>query len=69
MIDGGGSLRCGLLGGNLGAAAVKDGWASVLIDGCMLDVAELEIGIRALAAISMPPDKHGTGERDVAVQI
>lgn len=72
VIDGGGSLRRALLGGNLGASAVKNGWAGVVIDGCVRDVAELaglDIGIRALAAIPMPPDKHGTGERDVAVQI
>lgn len=72
VIDGGGSLRRALLGGNLGASAVKNGWAGVVIDGCVRDVAELaelDIGIRALAALPMPPDKHGTGERDVAVQI
>jgi regulator of ribonuclease activity A len=72
VIDGGGSLRRALLGGNLGASAVKNGWAGVVIDGCVRDVAELaelDIGIRALATIPMPPDKHGTGERDVAVQI
>jgi regulator of ribonuclease activity A len=72
VIDGGGSLRRALLGGNLGASAVKNGWAGVVIDGCVRDVAELaelDIGIRALAAIPMPPDKHSTGERGVAVQI
>jgi regulator of ribonuclease activity A len=72
VIDGGGSLRRALLGGNLGASAVKNGWAGVVIDGCVRDVAELaelEMGIRALATIPMPPDKHGSGERDVAVQI
>ena len=72
VIDGGASLRRALLGGNLGASAVKNGWGGVVIDGCVRDVtelAELDIGIRALAAIPMPPDKRGTGERDVAVQI
>jgi regulator of ribonuclease activity A len=72
VIDGGASLRRALLGGNLGASAVKSGWAGVVIDGCVRDVAELaelEIGIRALAAIPMPPYKHSTGERDVPVQI
>ena len=72
VIDGGGSLRRALLGGNLGASAVKNGWAGVVVDGCVRDVAELAglaIGIRALAAIPMPPDKHGSGERDVAVQV
>lgn len=72
VIDGGGSLRRALLGGNLGASAVKNGWAGVVIDGCVRDVAELAelaIGIRALAAIPMPPHKHSTGERNIAVQI
>jgi regulator of ribonuclease activity A len=72
VIDGGASLRRALLGGNLGASAVKHGWAGVVIDGCVRDVselAELAIGIRALAAVPMPPDKHGAGERGVAVQI
>lgn len=53
VIDGGGSLRRALLGGNLGASAVKNGWAGVVIDGCVRDVAELaelDIGIRALAS-------------------
>src|SRR5659263_706053 len=41
VIDGGGSLRRALLGGNLGAAAAKNGWAGVVIDGCVRDVTEL----------------------------
>ncbi|MGH8822538.1 MAG: ribonuclease E activity regulator RraA [Rhodoferax sp.] len=72
VVDGGGSLRRALLGGNLGAAAAKNGWAGVVIDGCVRDVAELaplQVGIRALAAIPMPPDKRGEGQRDVPVRI
>jgi regulator of ribonuclease activity A len=33
VVDGGGSLRRALLGGTLGAAAAKNGWAGVVIDG------------------------------------
>lgn len=72
VVDGGGSLRRALLGGNLGAAAARNGWAGVLVDGCVRDVAELALcqtGIRALAAIPLPTDKRGEGQRDVAVQI
>jgi regulator of ribonuclease activity A len=39
-------------GGNLGAAAARNGWAGVLVNGCVRDVAELlplPIGILALA--------------------
>ena len=72
VVDGGGSLRRALLGGNLGAAAAQNGWAGVVIDGCVRDVMELaanQIGIRALAAIPLPTEKRGEGQRDVAVQI
>ncbi len=61
-----------MLGGNLGAAAAKNGWAGVLIDGCVRDVAELaqfQIGIRALAAMPWPTEKRQEGQKEVAVQI
>jgi regulator of ribonuclease activity A len=72
VVDGGGSLRRALLGGNLGAAAAKNGWAGVVIDGCVRDVAELAqcaIGIRALAALPLPTERRAPGERDIAVRI
>ncbi len=72
VVDGGGSLRRALMGGNLGAAAAKNGWAGVVIDGCVRDVAELaqcQTGIRALAAMPLPTEKRGEGQRGVAVQI
>jgi regulator of ribonuclease activity A len=72
VVDGGASLRRALLGGNLGAAAAKNGWAGVVVDGCVRDVAELAlsaVGIRALAAMPLPTEKRGEGQRDVAVQI
>ncbi|MGH6625223.1 MAG: ribonuclease E activity regulator RraA [Burkholderiaceae bacterium] len=72
VVDGGASLRRALLGGNLGAAAAKNGWAGVVIDGCVRDVAELaahQVGIRALASMPLPTEKRNEGQRDVAVQI
>jgi regulator of ribonuclease activity A len=72
VVDGGASLRRALLGGNLGAAAAKNGWAGVVIDGCVRDVAELAqcaVGICALAAMPLPTEKRGEGRRDVTVQI
>ncbi len=72
VVDGGGSLRRALLGGNLAAAAAKNGWAGVVIDGCVRDVAELaaaRVGIRALAAMPLPTEKRGEGQRDVPVQV
>lgn len=72
VVDGAASLRRALLGGNLGAAAARNGWAGVLIDGCVRDVAELalaDVGIRALACIPLPTERRGQGQAEVAVQI
>ena len=72
VVDGGASLRRALVGGNLAAAAARNGWAGIVIDGCVRDVAELAacaIGIRALACMPLPTEKRGAGERDVPVQI
>jgi regulator of ribonuclease activity A len=72
VVDGGGSLRRALVGGNLAAAAARNGWAGIVIDGAVRDVAELsacEVGIRALAAVPMPTLKRNEGEREVPVQM
>jgi regulator of ribonuclease activity A len=72
VVDGGGSLRRALLGGNLGAAAAKNGWAGLLIHGAVRDVAELAacaLGIRALACVPMPTERRDQGLRDVPVQL
>jgi regulator of ribonuclease activity A len=72
VVDGGASLRRALLGGNLGAAAARNGWAGVLIDGCVRDTAELavcETGIRALGLMPLPTDRRHQGLRDTVVHI
>ena len=72
VVDGGASMRRALLGGNLGAAAARNGWAGVVIDGCVRDMAELAgqaVGIRALAPMPLPTEKRNQGQAQVAVQI
>ena len=72
VVDGGGSLRRALVGGNIAAAAAKNGWAGVVIDGCVRDSIELaqcDIGIRALALIPLPTERRNQGQRDVAVHV
>ena len=57
VVDGGASLRRALVGGNLGKSAAKNGWAGVIVDGCVRDVAELaecDVGIRALGSMPLP---------------
>ena len=38
VVDGGGSLRCALLGDMIGEDAVKNGWEGVIVYGCVRDV-------------------------------
>lgn len=72
VVDGGGSLRRALIGGNIAAAAAKNGWAGVVIDGAARDKAELaaaDVGIRALALMPMPTDRKTPGQTGVPVLI
>lgn len=72
VVDGGGSLRCALVGGNLGVLAQKNGWAGILVNGCVRDSAELnqcEVGIRALATHPRRSIRKGVGDKDLAVDI
>ncbi|MBK7615912.1 MAG: ribonuclease E activity regulator RraA [Burkholderiales bacterium] len=72
VVDGGGSLRRSLLGGNLAAAAARNGWAGVVVHGAVRDKAELaasEVGISAMALIPMPTERRDQGLRDVPVHI
>jgi regulator of ribonuclease activity A len=71
VVDGGGSRRRALFGDRLGAAAVKNGWAGVIVYGCIRDSAELgrmDLGIRALGTMPLRSEKRGEGERDVPVR-
>ena len=71
VVDGGGSRRRALLGDKLGEAAVRNGWAGVIVHGCIRDSAELgriDLGIRALGTMPLRSDKRGEGERDVPVR-
>jgi regulator of ribonuclease activity A len=72
VVDGGGSLRRALVGGNLAASAAKNGWAGIVVDGCVRDLAEISacaVGIRALALMPLPTEKRNEGQRDVPVMI
>lgn len=66
VVDGGASLRCALVGGRLAGLARSNGWAGLLINGCVRDSAELRevpVGIRALTTAPMRSEKNGKGER------
>ncbi len=70
VVDGGGSLNCALFGGNLATLAANNGWAGVVIYGCVRDTEELaaaNVGIKALAVHPRKSEKRGRGTRDIPV--
>ncbi|KQV79892.1 ribonuclease [Massilia sp. Root351] len=72
VVDGGGSLRRALVGGQLGLLAQNNGWSGIVVHGCIRDVDEINacaVGVRALGAHPQKSSKHGDGARDVRVQI
>lgn len=70
VIDGGGSLRCALIGDKLATLAIDNGWAGLIVWGAIRDSATidgLDIGVRCLGTTPRKSSKHGFGERDVPV--
>jgi regulator of ribonuclease activity A len=70
VVDAGGSLRCAMLGDILVQKGVDNGWAGVLMYGCIrdaCDIAEMPLGVKALATIPKKSVKKGAGEADLTV--
>lgn len=71
VVDGGGSVRCALLGDLLAAKAIQNGWAGLVIWGCVRDtevLAQLDLGVMALAAHPRRSEKRSEGRADVPVR-
>lgn len=65
VVDGGASMRCALMGDMIAESAVKNHWNGVIIYGCVRDVdaiAELDLGVQALACIPQKSTRKGVGE-------
>ena len=71
VIDGGGSLRRALVGDQLAALGVKNGWSGIVVYGCIRDSAppspDMDIGVLALATHPQKTDKKNVGEADIPV--
>lgn len=70
VVDGGGSLTHALIGGDIAALAAGNGWAGVVIYGAVRDkheLAEIDLGVKALALCPRRPRQHDIGETDVPV--
>ena len=71
VVDGGGSLRCAMVGGNIGAMAEENGWSGIVVNGCIRDseeIADQAIGLKALATHPRKSVKRGIGDDNVPVQ-
>jgi regulator of ribonuclease activity A len=72
VVDGGASMRCALVGGNLAVLAEKNGWAGIIVDGCVRDSEEINacaVGVRALALHPQRSVRKGIGETNLKVTI
>lgn len=70
VIDGSASLRCALLGDNLAKLAKDNGWAGIIVNGCIRDsaiIANIAIGVKALNTNPRKSVKKGIGERNIMV--
>ena len=72
VVDAGGSLRCAMLGDVLATGAVTNGWTGVVINGCIRDsgeLADMELGVKALGTIPRKSERRGEGQRDIPVTV
>ena len=68
VVDGGGSVLYALLGDQIAAAAVKNGWEGVIINGAIRDVQainKMEIGVRAVGVCPRKTEKNNIGKQGV----
>jgi regulator of ribonuclease activity A len=70
VVDAGGTTRCAMLGDNMAAIAVDNGWAGIIVNGAVRDVdalAQIPLGIKALGSNPRRSRKEGAGERGVVL--
>lgn len=70
VVDGGGSLRCALLGDNLAEHAVKNGWQGIILNACIRDseeISKMAVGVKALNTHPLKSAKGNPGIQNVPV--
>lgn len=72
VVDALGTTSVALIGDRLARRAADNGWVGLVIDGAVRDrlaLAEVPLGIRALAVVPRRSPKHGTSEVDVLASV
>ena len=70
VVDGGGSMRCALLGDMLGDLGVKNKWNGIIVYGCIRDsaaMATLPLGVKALNTNPLKSNKRNEGQQNIPV--
>jgi len=70
VVDGGGSVRCSLLGDYLAGLGLKNGWVGMVVWGAVRDtvaLGKLAFGLKALGSNPLRSTKTGSGQRDVPI--
>lgn len=70
VVDGGGSLRRALVGDNLARRAAENAWGGIVVYGCIRDaaqIADIDVGIKALGTHPRRTEKRGEGRREITV--
>jgi len=71
VVDGGGSLRCALVGDNIAALAIQNNWRGLVVFGCIRDsklIGEMEIGLKALSTNPTKSIKRNEGQENIEVR-
>ena len=71
VVDGGGSLRCALVGDNLAALAIKNGWKGIVVFGCIRDskpIGTMKVGVKALNTNPTKSVKRNEGQENIPVR-
>ncbi|NRS90195.1 regulator of ribonuclease activity A [Flavobacterium sp. 7E] len=71
VIDGGGSLRCALVGDQLAELAIQNNWEGIIVNGCIRDsvvINTLNIGVKAINTSPVKSIKRNQGEMAVPVK-
>ncbi len=71
VVDGGGSMRCALLGDMLADLAIKNKWNGIVVYGCIRDsdaISRLPLGVKALSTIPLKSNKRNEGQENITVR-
>ena len=71
VVDGGGSLRCALVGDMLAKLGEDNGWEGIIVYGCIRDsavIATMNIGVKALNTNPKKSVKKGVGAVDIPLE-